>query len=48
MLPLEDGSRTEPTTLYRLASQIFDYIDRISAESVEGYAAEQSATLAER
>jgi hypothetical protein len=38
----------EPTTLYRLASQIFDYIDRISAESVEGYAAEQSATLAER
>jgi hypothetical protein len=38
----------EPATLYRLASQIFDYIDRISAESVEGYAAEQSATLAER
>jgi hypothetical protein len=37
-----------PDTLYRLASAIFDYIDRISAESVEGYAAEQSATLAER
>jgi hypothetical protein len=37
-----------PETLYRLASAIFSYIDRISAESVEGYAAEQSATLAER
>jgi hypothetical protein len=37
-----------PATLYRLASAIFSYIDRISAESVEGYAAEQSATLAER
>jgi hypothetical protein len=38
----------DPDTLYRLASAIFSYIDRISAESVEGYAAEQSATLAER
>ena len=38
----------DPATLYRLASAIFSYIDRISAESVEGYAAEQSATLAER
>jgi hypothetical protein len=37
-----------PGVLYRLASRIFSYIDRISAESVEGYAAEQSATLAER
>jgi hypothetical protein len=37
-----------PDTLYRLASAIFDYIDRMSAESVEGYAAEQSVTLAER
>jgi PucR-like helix-turn-helix protein len=37
-----------PETLYRLATAIFSYIDRISAESVEGYAAEQSATLAER
>jgi hypothetical protein len=37
-----------PETLYELASRIFSYIDRISAESVEGYAAEQSATLAER
>jgi hypothetical protein len=38
----------EPATLYLLATAIFSYIDRISAESVEGYAAEQSATLAER
>jgi len=38
----------EPQVLYRLASRIFSYIDRISAESVEGYAAEQSAALAER
>jgi hypothetical protein len=38
----------EPATLYRLASAIFSYIDRISAESVEGYATEQSAALAER
>jgi hypothetical protein len=38
----------EPATLYQLATAIFSYIDRISAESVEGYAAEQSATLAER
>ena len=38
----------DPETLYRLATAIFSYIDRISAESVEGYAAEQSATLAER
>jgi hypothetical protein len=38
----------EPAILYQLASRIFSYIDRISAESVEGYAAEQSATLAER
>jgi hypothetical protein len=38
----------DPDTLYRLASAIFDYIDRISAESVEGFAAEQSVTLAER
>jgi hypothetical protein len=37
-----------PDVLYKLASRIFSYIDRISAESVEGYAAEQSATLAER
>jgi hypothetical protein len=38
----------DPATLYRLASAIFSYIDRISAESVEGYATEQSAALAER
>src|SRR3954471_9679800 len=38
----------DPETLYRLASAIFSYIDRISAESVEGYAAEQSVAAAER
>lgn len=38
----------DPETLYRLASAIFSYIDRLSAESVEGYAQEQSVTLAER
>ncbi|HWI72395.1 MAG TPA: helix-turn-helix domain-containing protein [Baekduia sp.] len=38
----------DPDTLYRLASAIFSYIDRISAESVEGYAAEQSISLADR
>src|SRR3954453_12236529 len=37
-----------PEVLYRLAAAIFSYIDRISAESVEGYAEEQSAALAER
>src|SRR3954451_1061745 len=35
-------------TLYRLATAIFSYIDRIPAESVEGYAAEQSVAAAER
>jgi hypothetical protein len=38
----------EPAVLYRLAGAIFSYIDRISAESVEGFAAEQSAAVAER
>src|SRR3954452_15176199 len=38
----------DPETLYRLASAIFSYIDQISAESVEGYAAEQTAAVAER
>ena len=33
----------EPLVLYRLAEAIFAYIDELSAESVEGYAAEQSA-----
>jgi hypothetical protein len=37
-----------PDVLYRLATAIFSYIDRISAESVEGYADEQSTALAER
>jgi hypothetical protein len=33
----------EPTVLYGLAASIFAYIDELSAESVEGYAMEQSA-----
>jgi len=38
----------EPKTLYRLASAIFDYIDGISAESVEGFTQERAAAEGER
>jgi PucR-like helix-turn-helix protein len=38
----------EPPTLYRLGLAIFTYIDAISAESIEGYADEQSAAAGER
>jgi hypothetical protein len=38
----------EPATLYRLASAIFSYIDAISADSVEGWSAEQLASESER
>ncbi len=38
----------EPDELFQLAGAIFEYIDRISAESVEGFAAEASAAEAER
>jgi hypothetical protein len=38
----------EPRTLYRLAGAIFDYIDGISAESVEGFAQERAAAEGER
>ena len=38
----------EPETLYQLASAIFTYIDAISAESIEGYTAEQFAAAGER
>jgi hypothetical protein len=38
----------EPAVLYRLAEAIFAYIDGLSAESVEGYAAEQLAAAGER
>jgi hypothetical protein len=38
----------EPRTLYRLASAIFDYIDGISAESVEGFTRERAAAEGER
>jgi hypothetical protein len=36
-----------PATLYRLGEAIFAYIEAISAESVEGYAEEQSARAGE-
>jgi hypothetical protein len=38
----------EPRTLYHLAGAIFDYIDGISAESVEGFAQERAAAEGER
>jgi hypothetical protein len=38
----------QPETLYDLGEAIFAYIDAISAESVEGYATEQSFTAGER
>jgi PucR C-terminal helix-turn-helix domain len=38
----------DPRTLYRLASAIFDYIDGVSAESVEGFAQERAAAEGER
>ena len=38
----------DPQTLYRLAGAIFAYIDAISAESVEGWSAEQAAAESER
>jgi hypothetical protein len=37
----------EPATLYRVGEAIFAYIDEISGESIEGYAAEQSASAGE-
>ena len=47
---VEAGVRAglEPPTLYRLGEAIFAYIDEISGESIEGYAAEQSAAAGER
>src|SRR3954469_20045736 len=38
----------DPETLYDIGEAIFAYIDAISAESVEGYAEEQSRTAGER
>jgi hypothetical protein len=43
-----DRAGHEPEVIYRLGSAIFAYIDGISAESIEGYAAEQSAEAGER
>jgi hypothetical protein len=37
----------EPDTLFLLAESIFAYIDELSGESIEGYAAEQSAAAGE-
>jgi hypothetical protein len=40
-------ARLEPAVLYRVGEAIFAYIDEISGESIEGYAAEQSALAGE-
>jgi PucR C-terminal helix-turn-helix domain len=37
-----------PEAIYDLGERVFAYIDEISAESIEGYAAEQSRTASER
>src|SRR5204862_2574355 len=37
----------EPAVLYRVGEAIFAYIDEISGESIEGYAAEQKALAGE-
>ncbi|MEY2441834.1 MAG: hypothetical protein QOJ46_1260 [bacterium] len=46
---VEAGVRAglEPEVLYRVGEAIFAYIDEISGESIEGYAAEQSALAGE-
>ncbi len=47
---VEAGERAglAPAILYRLGEAIFAYIDEISGESIEGYAAEQTAAAGER
>lgn len=40
-------ARLEPAVLYRVGEAIFAYIDEISGESIEGYAAEQKALAGE-
>jgi hypothetical protein len=47
---VEAGVRAalDPPVLYRLGEAIFAYIDEISGESIEGYAAEQSEAAGER
>ena len=42
------AAEVEPEVMYRLASAIFAYIDGLSAESADGYAAEQSAAAGVR
>ena len=46
---VEAGVRAEldPAIMYRVGEAIFAYIDEISGESIEGYAAEQSALAGE-
>jgi hypothetical protein len=46
---VEAGVRAglQPAVLYRVGEAIFAYIDEISGESIEGYAAEQSALAGE-
>jgi hypothetical protein len=43
-----EAAGIEPRALYELGEAIFAYIDAISAESAEGWAAEQSAAAGER
>jgi hypothetical protein len=43
-----DAAGHDPHAIYALGSAIFDYIDAISAESVDGYAEEQSRAAGER
>lgn len=45
---VEAARGQDPEVLFRLAGEIFTYVDRISSESVEGYVAEQSVAEAER
>lgn len=47
-LSAAEAAGHEPSTLYALAAAIYSYIDALSAESVEGYAKEQSRTAGER
>lgn len=42
------AAQLPPEVVYRLGEAIFEYIDELSAESAEGYAAEQMAEAGER
>jgi len=43
-----EAAGLEPRTLYLLAESIFAYIDELSGESIEGWAAEQAAVAGEQ